>query len=44
MESVSFYGLFNPATLGLGEQGRAEIKADDFRLRKSFLEEEADIA
>ena len=44
MEGVSFHSLFDPATLGLFEQGEAEIEADDFCLREGFLEEEADIA
>lgn len=44
VEGVCFYGLFDPATFGLFEQGEAEIEADDFCLGESFLQEEADIA
>ena len=44
LEGVTFDGLFDSASLGLGEQGGGEIEADDFCVGKSFLKKERDIA
>jgi len=44
LEGITFDGLFDSASLGLGEQGGREIEADDFCGGKSFLKKEGDIA
>ena len=44
LEGVTFDGLFDSASLGLGEQGGGEIEADNFSGGKSFLKKEGDIA
>jgi hypothetical protein len=44
VEGVTFDGLFDSASLSLGEQREGEVEADDFCGGKSFLKEEGDIA
>ena len=44
LEGVTFDGLFDSASLGLGEQGGGEVEADDFCGGESFLKKEGDIA
>ena len=44
LEGVAFDGLFDSASLSLGEQRGGEVEADDFCGGESFLKKEGDIA